>query len=956
MDYKATLNLPKTDFQMKAELQKNEPAALTRWESEGLYEKIMEAGKGRPRYTLHDGPPYANGNIHIGHALNKILKDFVVKSRQMMGFSADYVPGWDCHGLPIELQVEKELGQKKQELTKGEVRKRCRAYAEKFVNIQREDFKRLGVFGEWENPYLTMSYGYQASILRELGRFNANGLVYKGKKPVHWCSSCRTALAEAEVEYADKTSPSVYVKFEVKDVANKNNEIGFKEFPRLKHYIIIWTTTPWTLPANLALAVHPDLSYSEVKVNTGRNEEVWIISNALMLECMEKFGFQWDGQYDPNNPKSKLKEKGYSNINAHSGKDLDRLICKHPFLDRDSVVLPGEHVTLEAGTGCVHIAPGHGQEDYEIGLKYGLDIYNPVDNSGKFTKEVPLFEGQFVFKANEKIVALLNEKGALLLKEEIRHSYPHCWRCKSPIIFRATEQWFASMESGDLRKKALEAIDKKVEWIPSWGRDRIYNMILNRPDWCLSRQRVWGVPIPALKCKGCLNSFLDNTLIEGLAASFEKEGADIWFEKPLSELVPKGVKCPRCGSEEFDKEEDILDVWFDSGVSFAAVLEKRPNLKFPADLYLEGSDQHRGWFHSSLLACEATRSTAPYGAVLTHGFVVDGSGRKMSKSIGNVIAPQEVINRYGAEVLRLWVAGEDYREDIRISEEILKRLSEAYRRIRNTFRYILGNLYDFDPAKETVAYKDLDELDRLTLHRLNRLTERVTAAYKTFDFHVIYHSVHNFCTVDLSAFYLDILKDRLYTCGAGSRERRAAQTTIYNILDCLVRLTAPVLVFTSDEAWSFMPGKKEQSVHLAPMPEVRKDWTDTALEKKWETLFTVKAEASKALETARQQKIIGHPLDAKVTLYPTAELKALLAGEARALEEVLIVSQLKVAEGTPAAKEGAVLYESKDIPGLRVTVANADGSKCERCWHFSTAVGADAAHPTICDRCTEALR
>ncbi len=933
MDYKATLNLPKTDFQMKAELQKKEPETLKRWETEGLYKKIMDSGKGRPKYTLHDGPPYANGNIHIGHALNKILKDFVVKSRQMTGYSSDYVPGWDCHGLPIELQVEKELGQKKQEISKGEVRKRCRAYAEKFVNIQREEFKRLGVFGEWANPYLTMNYGYQASILRELGRFNANGLVYKGKKPVHWCSSCRTALAEAEVEYADKTSPSVYVKFET-DAGELGKRLGVALGGK-RAFVVIWTTTPWTLPANLAIALHPELEYSLVEAGG----EYFVAATGLVDSIAAKFGWA---------DTRTVKKFFYA--------DVEGLKARHPFLDRDSVLLPGPHVTLEAGTGCVHIAPGHGQEDYEIGLKYGLDIYNPVDNSGKFTKEVPLFEGQFVFKANENIITLLNEKEALLLREDIRHSYPHCWRCKSPIIFRATEQWFASMEAGDLRKKALEAIDKKVEWIPSWGRDRIYNMILNRPDWCLSRQRVWGVPIPALKCKGCLRSFLDNTLIESLASSFETEGADIWFEKPLSGLLPKGVKCPKCQGTDFDREEDILDVWFDSGVSFSAVLEKRPNLKFPADLYLEGSDQHRGWFHSSLLACEGARSKAPYGAVLTHGFVVDGSGRKMSKSIGNVIAPQEVIDKYGAEVLRLWVAGEDYREDIRISEEILKRLSEAYRRIRNTFRYILGNLYDFDPERDSVAYKDLEELDRLTLHRLNKLTERVAGAYRSFDFHVIYHSVHNFCTVDLSAFYLDILKDRLYTSGAHSRERRAAQTTIYNVLDCLVRLTAPVLVFTSDEAWTFMPGKKEESVHLASMPGFRKEWDDPALEKKWETLSAVKAEASKALETARQQKIIGHPLDAMVTLYPPGELKALLAEEARALEEVLIVSQLKVGEGAPAAKEGSAVSESKDIPGLVVTVESAEGGKCERCWHYSPTVGSEAAHPTICGRCTEALR
>jgi len=936
MDYKETLNLPKTDFQMRAELPKKEPETLKAWEDSGLYGKIMETGKARPKYTLHDGPPYANGNIHIGHALNKILKDIIVKSRFMSGFSTDYVPGWDCHGLPIELQVEKELGKEKAGLSKVEIRNRCRAYAAKFVDIQREDFKRLGVFGQWDKPYLTMDFGYQASILRELGKFASAGLVYKGKKPVHWCSSCRTALAEAEVEYYDKTSPSIYVRFEM-DKAELENRLGVS-IPDQKAYIVIWTTTPWTIPANLAVALHPELDYVLVSVNGS----AYILAEGLLEDVSKKLG--WEG---PTVLK-KFRQDGLKGLKA-----------LHPFIDRPSPLLPGEHVTLEAGTGVVHIAPGHGQEDYELGLKFGLEIYNPVDNAGKFMQVVPEFAGQHVFKANDAIVELLKSNGSLLLKEDIKHSYPHCWRCKSPIIFRATEQWFASMEAGELRNKALDAISNKVNWIPSWGRDRIYNMVLNRPDWCLSRQRAWGVPIPALKCKGCGESLLDASLIENLAREVEKNGADIWFEKGASEFAPAGTACKKCKGAEFEKEEDILDVWFDSGVSFAAVVEKRENLKFPADLYLEGSDQHRGWFHSSLLTSIGTRSVPPYNSVLTHGFVVDGSGRKMSKSLGNVVAPQEVINRYGAEVLRLWVSGEDYREDIRISEEILKRLSEAYRRIRNTFRFILGNLYDFEPERDALRFEELDELDRLTLHKLTKLTERIRAAYEEFEFHVVYHAVHNFCTVDLSAFYLDVVKDRLYTNRAGSRGRRAAQTTIYHVLDHLLRLTAPVLVFTTEEAWSFMPGKKAGSVHLASLPEPQKEWLEPALEEKWDRLMEYKAEISKALEGARQAKTIGHPLDAQVMVYPPEKDRDLLRSEEKALEEVLIISRL-VSSDEPfvdtSVATGSHYFKSEDMEGLVIVVGKAEGGKCERCWHYSTYVGKDHEHPAICDRCVEALK
>jgi isoleucyl-tRNA synthetase len=911
---------------------------------DGLYDRIRGAGNGRAKYILHDGPPYANGNIHIGHALNKILKDIVVKSRFMAGYSTDFVPGWDCHGLPIELQVERSLGPEKGALPKTEIRKMCRGYARKYIDVQREEFIRLGVFGQWESPYLTMDFSYQAAILKEFGKFVSSGLVYKGKKPVHWCASCQTALAEAEVEYADKTSPSVYVKFRVKDPKGK-----FPVDPVKGTYFVIWTTTPWTLPANLAIALHPTIIYRHVNTPFGG----LILSQELIPYCMEKFGFK-EGEYE-------VVE------GAWAGKELEGIVCEHPFIDRESSVVIGDFVTTETGTGCVHIAPGHGQDDYELGLKYGLDIYAPVDNQGRFTKAVGGFEDQFVFEANAGINNLLREKGALLKEERVTHSYPHCWRCKNPVIFRATEQWFMSMDRGELRKRALEAIDK-VRWIPSWGRDRIYNMILNRPDWCLSRQRAWGVPIPALSCKACSRSFLDEGLIDHLSGAFEEEGADIWFEKGLEELLPEGVKCPGCGGEGFEKEEDILDVWFDSGVSYAAVLEKMENLKSPADLYLEGSDQHRGWFHSALLTSIGTRGTSPYEAVLTHGFVVDGDGRKMSKSLGNVIAPQEVMDKYGAEILRLWVAGEDYREDIRISEEILKRLSEAYRRIRNTFRFILGNLHDFDPENDMVSYNDLTELDRLTLTRLTKLTERVGRAYEKYEFHTIYHSIHNFCTVDLSSFYLDIIKDRLYTFKAQSAGRRAAQTTIYSVLDHLVRLIAPVLVFTTDEAWGLMPGQRAESVHLSEMPKPKTEWLDEDLQEKWDLILKVKEVASRALEFARKDKIIGHSLDAKVAIFKTdeltreemkklikverstEELKKFLSKEEAALKEILIVSQFAVVDKQPG---GAGVI--KEFPGFGIAIAKADGEKCERCWNITPTVGKDEEHKTICERCLRAL-
>ena len=678
MDYKKTLNLPRTDFPMKANLAKREPVVMEKWEQLDLYAKLREVSKNRPRYVLHDGPPYANGHIHLGTALNKILKDMIVRSRQFMGYDSVYVPGWDCHGLPIEHQVEKELGEQRQGMSQLELRRRCREYAEKFVDIQRQEFKRLGVVGDWENPYLTMSYDYEATIARELGKFLTRGSVYKSKKPIYWCSSCRTALAEAEVEYEEHQSPSIYVKFPLIDsLGRKVSALNGQ-----KVFVIIWTTTPWTIPANLAIALHPDYEYAVVKFG----DEAWIIADGLVEEVM-----------------AKAEISDYEILARLAAADLEGMKCRHPFIDRESIIVQAPYVTLDAGTGCVHTAPGHGREDFETALKYDLEVYSPVDDDGCFTADVPYFAGQFVFDANNGVNEKIAEQGSLVKKESITHTYPHCWRCKEPVIFRATEQWFISMESNDLRHNALQSIEKEVEWIPSWGQERIHGMIENRPDWCISRQRAWGVPITVFYCQECNEILADSAVLEHVVSRFAEKGADIWFAEEAVDLLPAGTKCSECGGSTFTKEMDILDVWFESGVSYAAVLEPREDLHSPAELYLEGSDQHRGWFHSSLLAAMGTRGHAPYRTVLTHGFVVDGAGRKMSKSLGNVIAPDEVIQKYGAEILRLWVAAEDYRDDIRISEEILQRLSEAYRRIRNTCRFLLGNLKDYDPERDRVG-------------------------------------------------------------------------------------------------------------------------------------------------------------------------------------------------------------------------------------------------------------
>ena len=923
MEYKDTLNLPQTDFAMKANLNQREPEMLAKWEENGLYAKLEKHGKDKPLYVLHDGPPYANGHIHIGHALNKTLKDIVLKVKRMEGFHAPYVPGWDCHGLPIELQVEKNLGSKKHQISKLEMRRECRSYAAKFVDIQKEEFKRLGILGDWEHPYLTMNYEYEGLTAAELARFAHNGGLYRGRKPVHWCSSCVTALAEAEVEYADHTSPSIFVRFALQD----NISAEIPALAEKQAYVVIWTTTPWTIPANLAVALHPEFDYVALDTEKG----VLIVAEGLKDSFLATVGLTGEV------------------IATFKAGLLERKRCKHPFYDRDSIVLLGEHVTLEAGTGCVHTAPGHGQEDYELALKEGLEIYNPVDNHGKYLANVEFFGGQQVFPANQSVIDKLVEVGALLQTASISHSYPHCWRCKKPIIFRATEQWFISMKANDLRDNALKAIDQ-VEWIPKWGRERIYGMIENRPDWCVSRQRSWGVPITAFSCTACGEYIADGAIMDHVAEIFKKESSDVWFDWSAEQLLPPGSVCPKCGAASFEKENDILDVWFDSGVSHAAVLEPSSNLRSPADMYLEGSDQHRGWFHSSLLESVGTRGVAPYKSVLTHGFVLDGQGRKMSKSVGNVVAPEDVIKKFGADILRLWVAAMDYQDDTRISQEILTRVAEAYRRIRNTCRYILGNISGFDPATQSVPFEKMPEIDRWALHQLEILKSRILTAYQELEFHVIYQEVNGFCTTEMSAFYLDILKDRMYTSKKSSLERLSAQTVMFRILDTLVRILAPVLSFTTDEVWQFMPGEREESVHLAQFPALHPEWKNDALAARWERIIKVRADVSKALELARIAKTIGHSLDAAVTIAAPPELFAFLTDYATDLNSIFIVSKATLAPDL----EGEY-WASENLEGLKIQVSAAPGEKCERCWYYSEELGTDSEHTTICPKCTIAV-
>ncbi|AHF96772.1 isoleucyl-tRNA synthetase [Desulfurella acetivorans A63] len=915
MDYKNTLNLPETAFPMKANLPIKELEILKFWEDKDIYNKILESRKNSNMFVLHDGPPYANGHIHMGTALNKILKDMVIKSKTMMGYSSPYVPGWDCHGLPIEHNVEKEYGV----MDKAKTRKACRDYATKFIDIQKQEFKRLGVLGQWDKPYLTMSYDYEATIYKEFLEFLNNGYVYESKKPVHWCMSCKTSLALAEIEYEEDKSISIYVKFDfISDLGSED-----KKFLGKAVSAVIWTTTPWTLPANLAVAVGPDIDYVFVQV---KEREVLLVAKELCDKLMEKFEIK-DAQI----------------IKETKGKDLEGYELAHPFYDRISKMILSEYVNLEVGTGLVHTAPGHGEEDYEVGLKYNLSIYSPVDEDGRFTQDVQYFAGEHVFKANEKIIELLKKNGMLLKEEEIVHSYPHCWRCKKPVIFKATKQWFISLEKNDLRSKALEEI-KKVQWIPKSGQNRIYAMVENRPDWCISRQRAWGVPIALFRCKKCGRIVKDKEILDFTAKSIEQFGADVWFEKDNVYFLPKDYKC-ECGSQDFEKVEDILDVWFDSGVSHKAVLYNK--IKWPADMYLEGSDQHRGWFHSSLLESVGTLGKAPYKSVLTHGFVVDAKGRKMSKSLGNVIAPQSIIEKYGADILRLWACATDYREDIKLSNEIMTRLIEGYRKIRNTIRFLLGNLSDFYKER-SLKYEDLEEIDKWILAELENLKEKLFKAYENYEFHLIYQNVTNFCINTLSSFYLDILKDTLYCDSLNSKKRLSAQTAMKEVLDVLIKFLAPILSFTAEEAYQLNKPEKE-SVHMEYFVPTIDKYKNEPLREKWSLISKIRLSVLKALELAREQKYIGNSLEADVYLNSNNSLvKSILFDERINLADIFIVSHVFC-----KSIDNALVDYTDETLGLIVKVTKAIGEKCDRCWKFDESVSKNENH--LCKRCQEVI-
>ncbi|MBE7021804.1 MAG: isoleucine--tRNA ligase [Ruminococcaceae bacterium] len=927
MDYSQTLNLPKTDFPMRGNLPQREPEILARQEAGEMYQKLMEHNEGKPLFILHDGPPYANGDMHMGHALNKTLKDVITRFKNMDGFKAPYIHGWDTHGLPIERQAIAKMKINRHEVDTVEFRNVCRDFAMKYVAQQRESIKRLGALGKWEDPYLTLDPKFEAKQIEIFGKMAEKGYIYKGLKPIYWCPDCETALAEAEIEYQEDKTNSIYVKFAVVDDKGVFAESGI---PKEKIHFLIWTTTTWTLPGNVAIALNGAFTYDLIEADG----EYFIIADELVESVMKAGG-----------------RESYQKVCSYRGSDLEFIRCAHPFIDRESVIILGDHVTLDAGTGCVHTAPGHGLEDYIACQQYkDIPIVVPVDEKGHLNELAGEFNGLYYEKANPAIISRLTECGALFAVEEIIHQYPHCWRCHEPIIYRAAEQWFASVDA--IKEDAVRAIGK-VEWLPKWGEDRITGMVQDRSDWCISRQRTWGVPIPIFYCQECGKDLINQETIQAVSELFYQQGSNAWYQLPAEDILPKGTVCPVCGCAHFDKEKDIMDVWFDSGSSHSGVLDVKEGLRFPADLYLEGNDQYRGWFQSSLLTSIAARGEAPYKMVITHGMIVDASGEKMSKSKGNGVSPQDIIKEYGADVLRLWVVSADYKTDMHISKDILKQLSEAYRKIRNTARYILGNIHDFEPDRDTVALADMPEIDRWALLRLDRLVEKTLQAYRSYEFHSVFHAIRNFCVVEMSNFYLDVIKDRLYTEKADSKARRSAQTAMYKILDALVRLLAPVLAYTSEEIWSFMPHSEKDNrefVLLNDMPKTDASLRDKALEERWDALLAVRGDVAKALEEARNEKLIGHSLGATVSLYAEGALLEVLQGVEAELATYFITSSATVAPLAQAPAE-ATAGET----GVKITVSAATGEKCERCWIISETVGKNAEHPTLCDRCCETL-
>lgn len=914
MDYSKTVNLPRTDFPMKANLPQREPDFQKIWEEKRIYEQILDRTPRKGEFLLHDGPPYSNGDIHMGHALNKLLKDFVVRYKAMSGYRTPFVPGWDNHGLPIEHKVSLEFRKKHESPSRLEIRRACREYAAKWVDIQREQFKRLGITGDWDHPYLTMSKEYESAIVKVFGELAAQGYVFRGLKPIHWCIHDETALAEAEIEYAEHVSPSIYVRFPL--VSDPNGL--FDGNPREKSYTIIWTTTPWTIPANLAVAVHPDYEYSFVDVDGAR----YLAAAELMERTLLAMGA---GRHDV--------------IKTVKGSELEGMVFKHPIFERKSVLVHANYVTLDEGTGVVHTAPGHGREDFETGQKYNLPALNPVDGRGVFTKDAHQFAGLHIEKqGNAAVIEALKESGNLLAESKVYHSYPHCWRCHHPVVFRATVQWFMELDHNELRRRIVDAIDG-LDCYPAEGKNRLRAMMETSPDWCLSRQRSWGVGIPVFFCKSCGEPLMNADSIRRVYEDALANGSDSWYEKDAAEILGPGFACS-CGGMEFTKETDVLDVWFDSGSSSRAVTELRHGT-FQADMYLEGSDQHRGWFNKSIIIGMATKDASPFKELVTHGFVLDADGKKMSKSGGNAIAPKQVVKTLGADVLRLYISSLDYFEDVRFGEEMFTRATDAYRRIRNTFRFMLGNVSDFDPANDAVDYADLEELDKFALHRLNELIGQITAAYDSYEFHKVYHAAYNYCAVDLSSFYLDVLKDRLYASRADSKERRSAQTALYEIARSLARMLAPVLAHTAEEVWQYLPGGKEESVHLASFPEVNSDRMDNELAERWARLLEVRDKVLLALEEARQGGVIGKPTESLVVLRAPGELYGFLKGYADMLPCVFIVSQVELIES--------------DAKELSVEALPPKGAKCDRCWLVLESVGADREHSTLCDRCVEAI-